>query len=137
MKILDKIKEIAFAFDRDLFSDRNLHLSFIIYKGRIISIGQNSKKTHPINLKNRKINKDGVDISSFRGSCSEWSAISKLKNLTNIPACKCQLINIRINKQNEIRMAKPCISCLGLISHYGFQDIWFSNEKGEFKRLIV
>lgn len=137
MKILEKIKEIAFAFDRNLFPNRSLHLSFIIYKGRIISIGQNNKKTHPINLRNRKINKEGVDISSFRGTCSEYSAVSKLKNLTNIPTTKCQLINIRINKLNEVRMAQPCNSCLGLISYFGFQEVWFSNEKGEFKQLIV
>ncbi len=135
MKILEKIKEIAFAFDRDLFPSRSLHLSFIVYKGRIISIGQNSKKTHPINLKNKKINKDGVDISAFRGSCSEWSAINKLKNLTNIPASKCQLINIRINKENEIRMSKPCNSCMGLLAFFNLKTVYFSNEKGEFEKL--
>lgn len=137
MKILDKIKEIAFAFDRDLFSDRNLHLSFIIYKGRIISIGQNSKKTHPVNLKNKKINKDGVDISPIKGTCSELSAIKRLKNLTNVPTEKCQLINIRVNRLNDIRMSKPCFSCLGLLAYHSFQSVWFSDEKGEFKQLIV
>ncbi|MEK6878284.1 MAG: hypothetical protein AABY22_01680, partial [Nanoarchaeota archaeon] len=69
MKILEKIKEIAFAFDRNLFPSRNLHLSFIIYKGRIISIDQNSKKTHPINLRNPKINADGINVSSIKGVC--------------------------------------------------------------------
>jgi|SRR3990167_3767464 len=137
MKILEKIKEITFAFDRNLFPNRNLHLSFLIYKGRIISIGQNSKKTHPINLKNRKINKDGVDISSFRGSCSEWNAISKLKNLTNIPAHKCFLVNIRINKNNEIGMSMPCNSCLKLLSFFNISRVFYSNQKGEFNQLGV
>ena len=132
MKILEKIKEISFAFDKDLFPGRNLHLSFLIYKGRIISIGQNSKKTHPINLKNRKISKDGVDISSFRGICSEWSALRQLKNLTNIPAHKCSLINIRINKNNEIRNSKPCNSCAKLISFFSISDVSYTNENGEF-----
>ena len=137
MKILEKIKEIAFAFDRELFPNRNLHLSFIIYKGRIISIGQNSKKTHPMNLRNRKINKEGVDISSFRGSCSEWNAISRLKNLTNIPAHKCYLINIRVNKNNEIRMSMPCSSCLKLLSFFNIKKVYYSNENGVFEQLGV
>ena len=134
-KIITKIKEIAFAFDRDLFPSRNLHLSFIVYKGRIISIGQNSKKTHPINLKNKKINKDGVDVTTSKGSCSELSAVQKLKNLTNIPVGKCQLINIRVNRQNEIRNSKPCSSCDSLLRFFRFSSVWFSNEKGEFEKL--
>lgn len=135
MKIFDKVKEIAFAFDKNFFPGRNLHLSFLIYKGGIISIGQNSKKTHPINLKNRKINKNGVDISNFKGICSEWSAISKLKNLTNIPAHKCSLINIRINKNNEIKMSRPCNGCLKLIAFFNINNVFYSNEKGSFERL--
>ena len=134
-KIIAKIKEIAFAFDRDLFPSKSLHLSFIVYKGRIISIGQNSKKTHPINLRNKKINKDGIDISSFRGTCSELSALTQLIRMTNISANKCQLINIRVNKQNEIRMARPCNSCLGLLAFFRVKNVYFSNEKGEFERL--
>lgn len=135
IKILEKIKEIAFAFDKNSFSSRNLHLSFLIYKNRIISIGQNSKKTHPINLRNRKISKDGIDISSFRGSCSEWNALLRLKNLTNIPARKCSLVNIRINKNNEIRMSRPCYSCLRLLAFYDITDVCYSNERGGFERL--
>lgn len=135
MKILEKIKEIAFAFDKDSFPGRSLHLSFIIYKKRIIAIGQNSKKTHPINLRNPKISKEGVDISSFRGSCSEWSALRQLKNLTNISAEKCLLINIRVNKQNEIRNSQPCNSCLSLLAFFKMNRIYYSDEKGEFKQL--
>lgn len=134
---LDQIKEIAFAFDRDLFPGRNLHLSFIIYKGRIICIGQNSKKTHPVNLRNPKISQDGLDISSFRGLCSEYSAIRKLKNLTNIKTGKCSLINIRINKLNEIRNSRPCNSCLGLLAFFKFKSIHYSNDAGLFESLIV
>lgn len=135
MKILDKIKEIAFAFDKNLFPGRNLHLSFLIYKGRIISIGQNSKKTHPMNLKNRKISKDGVDISGIRGTCSELSSLKQLVRLTNIPSTKCQMINIRINKNNEIRMSRPCYSCLRLLAFYDITDVCYSNEKGGFEHL--
>ena len=137
MKILEKTKEIAFAFDKNLFPKNCLHLSCIFYKGRIVSIGQNSKKTHPTNLRNPKINKDGVDISSFRGTCSEFSSINQLKRLTNIPTNKCSLVNIRINKNNEIRMSKPCNSCLGLLSFQKFGEVWFSDESGQFKQLIV
>ncbi len=135
MKIFDKIKEIAFAFDRNLFLSRSLHLSFIIYKGRIISIGQNSKKTHPVNLKNKKINYDGIDISPIKGTCSELSAIKRLKNLTNIPTEKCQLINIRVNKKNEIRMSNPCQSCESLLRFFQMKDIYYSDNDGKFIQL--
>lgn len=133
--IINKVKEIAFAFDKEQFPGRALHLSFLIYKKHIIAIGQNSKKTHPINLKNKKITKDGTDISKFRGTCSEWNALNKLKRLTNIPAERCILINIRINKQNKIRNSRPCCSCLSLLSFFGVPLIYYSNENGKFQKL--
>mgnify|MGYP001560508936 CR=1 FL=1 len=133
--IINKIKEIAFAFDKNQFPGRTLHLSFIVYKKRIVTIGQNTKKTHPINLKNRKISKEGIDISKLCGTCGEWAALRSLKNLTNIPAKKCSLINIRINKLNEIRMSRPCHSCISLLTFFNLDKIYYSNNQGQFQKL--
>ena len=138
MKILEKTKEIAFAFDKNLFPKNCLHLSCIFYKGRIVSIGQNSKKTHPTNLRNPKINKDGVDISSFRGTCSELKTIKNIINTTNIPISKSILVNIRINKNNKIRNSKPCSSCQKLLSYYQFSKIIYSSGDNEnFIKMIL
>lgn len=137
MKTFEKIKEVAFAFDRELFPGRNLHLSFIIYKGRIIAIGQNSRKTHPINLKNRKINKDGVDISGIKGTCSELATILTVIRRTNVPLNKCTIVNIRINQNNRINNSKPCLSCEKLIKHFDISKIIYSDKNGGFTKIIL
>lgn len=109
------------------------HYSFIIKKNKIISIGQNNTKTHPINLKNRKISKKtGVDFSHEKHTCSEFNAILKLKKLTNINTKKCELVNIRINKNNNLDFSKPCMSCENLLKYFEFKSICWSNNDGEF-----
>ena len=130
---IDKIKEIAFAFDKQDFVGRNCHLSFIIYKGRIVAFSPNTIKTNPTNLKNPRFSKEGYNISGIRGSCSELNAIKQLKNLTNISTKKCSLINIRVNQQNEIRNSRPCNSCSSLISYFQFKSVIYSNSEGKFE----
>lgn len=108
------------------------HFSFIIKNSRIISIGQNSRKTHPANLINRKISpKTGVDFSDEKHTCSEFNAILKLRNLTNINTKKCNLVNIRLNKKNSIDYAKPCMSCENLLKYFEFKNVYWSDSNGD------
>ncbi len=131
---IEKIKEIAFAFDKRDFVGRNCHFSFIIYKGRIIAFSNNTIKTTPVNLRNPRFSKEGYNISGIRGSCSELNAIKQLKNLTNIPSKKCSLINIRVNQQNQIRNSRPCFSCENLLQVFSFKNVIFSNSEGQFEK---
>lgn len=108
------------------------HFSFIIKKNRIIAIGKNNKKTHPKNLINRKVSlKTGVDFSEEKHTCSEFNAIVKLKNLTNINTKKCHLINIRIDKKNNPSYSKPCMSCKNLLKFFEFKKITWTNKAGK------
>ena len=54
----NKIIEVSYALINKHNADlRCRHFSFIIDRNRIISIGLNSLKTHPLNLKYRYVNK--------------------------------------------------------------------------------
>lgn len=110
------------------------HFSFIFYKDRLISIGQNNNKTNPIHLINRKISKEGKNVSSFAGTCSEYDAARKLKRLTNIPFNKCILINIRVDNNRRLNFSKPCGSCRNLLEYLEFKEVYFSNESGQFEQ---
>ncbi len=108
------------------------HFSFILKKNRVISIGVNTKKTHPKNLINRKVSlKTGVDFSEEKHTCSEFNSILKLKNLTNIDTKKCVLVNIRIDKNNNTGHSKPCMSCENLLKFFEFKKILWTNKNGE------
>jgi hypothetical protein len=109
------------------------HFSFILLKNKIISIGNNSKKTHPLNLKNRKTSlRTGEDFSDQKHVCSEFSAINKLKNMTNIDTKKCILVNIRYNRNGKIALSKPCMSCENLLKYFSFKKVIWTDNDGNY-----
>jgi hypothetical protein len=110
------------------------HFSFVIYKNRIITIGLNKRKTHPTNLRNRKISYiTGEDYSQYKTICSEFNSIIKLKKKTNIDTKKCTLVNIRYDRNKKIAMAKPCMSCEKLLKYFEFKKVIWSTNDGSYE----
>ena len=117
-----RLEELAISLIDTNKYKRCYHFSFIIYKKKIVSVGTNASKTHPANLKNRKISKrTGEDISEQKHTCSELNAICKFKKLTNIHTEKCTLINLRYDRNWNIAIAKPCMSCENLLKNFILQ----------------
>jgi len=114
----------------------NFHITFIVYKRKILSIGLNDSKTSPINLLNPKTDRNGQNISQFKGRCSELKAILNLKNKTNIPFKKTTLINVRINRNKRFDLAFPCQSCRSLLTFFEFKSIIVTDKDGSFKDYI-
>lgn len=137
MKLLSKAIEVASALYDSQSTHRCQHFAFLAYKGRFVSIGRNSIKTHPINLRNPKFNEDKVNVSYEKGSCAELNALLKLKKLTNIKAEKCVLINLRVDNNNKIAYSRPCSSCISLLKYFNLKDIYYSNNQGEFEKLKI
>lgn len=128
-----KLEDVALSLLDNHNANRCRHFSFILYKNRIISIGNNSKKTHPLNLKNRKTSlRTGEDFSDQKHICSEFSAINKLKNMTNIDTKKCVLVNIRYNRNGEIALSKPCMSCENLLKYFSFKRVIWTDNDGNY-----
>ena len=128
-----KLEDIALSLIDFESQGRCHHVSFILYKGVPISIGTNLHKTHPMNLVNRKISKiTGEDYSDQKKICSEFNAILKLKRLTNIDTKKCVLVNIRYDRNRNIAIAKPCMSCQNLLRYHNFKKIIWSTDNGEY-----
>ena len=112
------------------------HFSFILNKKRIVAIGFNQQKTHPTNLKNRKVSViTGEDFSDQKHICSEFSAIIKLKNLTNIDTKKCTLVNLRYDRNKQLALASPCMSCISLLKYHEFKKVIWTNNSGEYVNL--
>lgn len=132
--LFKKVEEIALSLIDWEDKKRCYHSSFVIHKKRIIAIGINQPKTHPINLINRKQSlRTGEDISDQKHTCSELSAILKLKRLTNIDTEKCTLINVRYNRNKELALAAPCQSCRSLLKYHQFKNVIFTNNKGDYE----
>jgi len=92
------------------------HISIILYKGRIESIGTNQLKTHPEALKHGYL---------FGEMHSELDAFLKLgerkRGLT--------LFNIRFNRFGQMRMSRPCFRCMPWCVGC-FDEIWYTTDEG-------
>lgn len=115
-RILNKILRITYDL-KHLTPDRSKHFSFLVRKNNIISVGYNSFKTHPKSLK----------FKYYKNHTH--SELACILNANKIDK-KCSLINIRIDKKDNILLSKPCEKCQDLLYHYGINDVIYSYEKG-------
>lgn len=109
---------------------RTFHTTFIVKKGKIQSIGINSTKTHPRNLKYNYKGADGVDIRTMVGVHSELDAVIKMgrKDLSD-----CVFINVRIDNNGQVALSAPCEGCQSILSRVGFKQVWYTNNDGQFE----
>ena len=129
----DKIIEVSYALINKHNADlRCRHFSFILDKTMIISIGLNSLKTHPLNLKYNYVNKNKEKISDIVGTHSELSAVIKLgeEDCSGLT-----LVNTRINRNNLLDFSAPCSGCSDMIRQLNFKEVWYSNANGLFNKL--
>ena len=117
----DRLIRIAMSVAQDIECS-NKHVSFIVCKNDILSVGVNSNRTHPLCAKYKY---------PLLGIHSELSAIIRAPKDTQFKRCK--LINVRLSsdswKYNRpiFRMSKPCKYCeswcLGM-----FKEIYYTTN---------
>jgi len=132
----NKLIEISYALYDKSSDKRCQHFSFILFKNRIISIGQNSVKTHPINIRNSVVGRDGSDLRHIKTTCSELAALIKLKNTTNIRYKKCVMVNVRIDRNKKINYSHPCAFCQSLLAYFNLKQVFFTNSFGKFEEYL-
>ncbi len=104
---------VATTVDRD-----RVHISFIVKKKtRLLTIGTNAFKTHPLT------HKYGYMMPYLH---SELDAFRKLRH----PQDKLTLLNFRFSKTGKLGMAQPCVYCLPWCTTV-FDNIVYSNHLGE------
>jgi len=129
----NKIIEVSYALINKHNADlRCRHFSFILDRNRIISIGMNSTKTHPLNLKYNYVNKDNKSISDIVGTHSELNAVIRLGEED---CSRLTLINTRINRNNVLDYSAPCSGCSDMIKQLNFKNVYFSNVQGKFDKI--
>lgn len=95
-----------------------------IYKNRIISIGYNSYKTHPLQAKfNVYRNFERGRINDYQHA--EINCLSHILDL-NINFGKVDLYVVRILKDDSIALAKPCRACQKMIEEMGIGNVYWS-----------
>jgi deoxycytidylate deaminase len=129
----NKIIEVSYALINKHNADlRCRHFSFILDRNRIISIGMNSTKTHPLNLKYKYVNKDNKSISDIVGTHAELNAVIRLGEED---CSRLTLINTRINRNNMLDYSAPCSGCSDMIKQLNFKNVYFSNAQSKFDKI--
>lgn len=96
------------------------HSTAIVHKGKILSIGLNRRKTHPL----QKLFSDRPERLYIH---SEIDAITKIKNKTILK--ECDVYVLRLTKGGHIGNSKPCEGCKKALTYYGIQGIYWTEDE--------
>jgi len=106
-------KPLSMAMER-----QKKHISLIIYKRKVIAVGQNIFKTHP----------DTIRLGYRTGELhSELDAFRKVPY--NLRSKKLILVNFRFNRFGNFRNSKPCPVCSRWCTEI-FHKIYYTNDDG-------
>lgn len=123
-RILDYLHKVAIAVPK--IGSGKLAAA-IVYRGRIIAVGINQAKTHPLQEKFKK--------NPHRNSLhAEVSAIIRGSRILNeYELSRASIYVARSKKVNGIDspgLAKPCAGCLDLIIASNIKEVWYTDEGG-------
>lgn len=92
----------------------------LFINGKLISLGTNSKKTHPLSE------------TIFNWSHAEMDCLAGLQRRDLL---KSTLFVARVTQTGTLRISKPCKVCQKVIKSFGVKKVWFINQAGEREML--
>ena len=95
-----------------------------VYKHKIISSGCNSMKTNPTQ---KRLNIYRFDADTPATIHAELSCLLPLINRKDIDFSNMSLYIYREYKSGELALARPCPSCMKLITELGIRNIYYTN----------
>lgn len=104
-----------------------LHFSFIIQDNAIIEWGCNMWHTPPIHMGYKKRINGGAP--KFH---SEIVAYKKARGI--LTKSHFEMINIRLNKQYNTLLSKPCVVCYDILSKLGCMCFYYTIEGNKYAR---
>ncbi len=106
----------------------------VTYKGKIISTGFNSTKTHPIQNRYNRIRFQ--ETGSPDSLHAEIHALLQIKDM-DIDWSKVSVYTYRIMKSKDFGLAKPCTSCMAYIKSLGIRHICYTTNDGFAHEYLV
>jgi hypothetical protein len=106
-------KPLSMAMER-----QKKHISLVIYKRKIIAVGQNIFKTHPDTFRL------GYRCNEMHSELDAWRKVPK-----NLRGEKLILLNFRFNRFGEFRNSKPCPVCAKWCNE-AFHKIYYTHDDG-------
>lgn len=136
-KLINKSVELSIAlWEPDYSEGRCQVFSYAFFKSRLIAVGRNKAKSHPINIRNPLILRHNGERCMTKGVCGELDLFIKIRNLTNIRFNKLNIINVRLDKNKIIKNSRPCSSCESLCKWMNPNSLYYSTDEGKFQIYI-
>jgi tRNA(Arg) A34 adenosine deaminase TadA len=128
----DQINEILFKLAQDMTPVANARIAAaIVLKGRIVSFGFNTYKTHPLA---KLYSKNAFSVSLH----AELMAIKNaLKVVTPLDLERCSLYVVRVKYTDKTKtqettgLAKPCSGCAKAILAFNLREVIYSADKDQ------
>ena len=98
-----------------------------VYKHKVISTGYNSQRTSPLQ---KKYNQYRFSVDTPHTCHAEISCLKPLINRRDIDFKNVDLYIYREYKSGELSLARPCASCMKLITELGIRNIYYTNLGG-------
>lgn len=98
-----------------------------VYKHHIISSGHNSKKTAPLQ---KKYNIYRFSEETIHSLHAELSCLKPLIGRKDINFKHVDLYVYRAGNNNTALLARPCPSCMKLITELGIKNIYYTTNTG-------
>ena len=126
-KTIDRYIEITRALKEKKQNGRSFHTTFIFNKSKLLSIGWNdySKEHRRHKFGTYTPNKGSGNYVS--GIHSESSAIIRLGEED---CSDYTFLNVRVDNNGEINIAKPCHNCFRLLQQVGFKRLIWTTREG-------
>lgn len=105
-------------------------VSFLIYKGKVVSFGINSDKTSPLQNKYRLTTKLRYVENFVDKEHSEINCLGKVHPKFSFN--KCEIVIISKKRDGEFRLARPCDVCMACIKDLGIKKIYYTNRNQTF-----
>ena len=109
----------------DLPGSRFKHFTFVTRRNKIINLGWNDSKTHPMckSYRSKSRHSETHAVISFRYD---------KKYLADY-----DFYNVRINNNNDVALSKPCFFCQEMLLTHGIKSIRYTNDQGVFEEMRI
>lgn len=122
LRILTKIKTVA----RQRLSKRFRcnHLAVIFKGNTILTIGENSNKTHP-----------KTQTYGYPHFCRLHAELSACIRFGKEDCSKYSIAVVRIDRNGQFNQSRPCPGCQNVLRQLNFKKIYFTNDNGDWEKL--
>lgn len=106
--------------------DSFMHFSFVVKDNKILEYATNY----------RGITRYSKFYSRISKTHAEAAAYTKAKGLMR-RGDTFEMVNIRLNREGELRNSAPCSGCYALLQLFGCIKVWYTTKEGKFEKVSL